>query len=377
MITKRSAGQVRFTWMRIGMWALIAAVLFAGSRTASGQAAIRVGEDVSLRFGALIQGWADWTEDPANEAYSQNLYLRRVRLLVGGQVAQNITFFIETDNPNLGRAPKNLGTGFIIQDALVEVKLADPLTISAGLMFVPFCRNCIQSAANLLSLDYSSWSFLATAATQSSVGRDIGFQAKGYLYGNRLEYRVGAFQGFRAPATPDAPIARNPFRATGRLQVNLFEPETPGIFYTGTYLGTRRVLAIGGGVDMQAAPGDNYRAWVVDAFLDHPVTDSVSATAQVDFFNYDGGNLSGAPAEQTALFAEAGLYFKPLAIMPFLRYETQNFDGAGNDNNRIQAGLGYYIKGHNANLKAAFSRVDPDVGDASKQFTVQLQLFYY
>lgn len=376
MITKRSAGQLRFTWACVGMWALFAVVLFAG-RTASGQAAIRVGEDVSLRFGALIQGWADWTEDPANEAYSQNLYLRRVRLLVGGQVAENITFFIETDNPNLGRAPKNLGTGFIVQDALVEVKFSDPLTISAGLMFVPFCRNCIQSAANLLSLDYSSWSFLATPVTQSSVGRDIGFQAKGYLYGNRLEYRVGGFQGFRDPAGPGAPAARNPFRGVGRLQVNLFEPETPGIFYTGTYLGTRRVLAIGGGVDMQAGPGDNYRAWVVDAFLDHPVTDSVSVTAQVDFFNYDGGDRFAALAEQTALFAEAGLYFKPLAIMPFLRYETQNFDGAGVDNNRLQAGLTYYIKGHNANLKAAFSRLDPDVGDASKQFTAQLQVFYY
>ena len=377
MITKRSGGQVRFTWMRVGMWALVAAVFFAGSRTASGQAAIRVGEDVSLRFGALVQGWADWTEDPANDGYSQNLYLRRVRLLVGGQVAQNVTFFIETDNPNLGRAPKNLGTGFIVQDALVEVKFSDPLTISAGLMFVPFCRNCIQSAANLLSLDYSSWSFLATPATQSSVGRDIGFQAKGYLYDNRFEYRVGAFQGFRAAAAPGAPVARNPFRAVGRLQVNLFEPETPGIFYTGTYLGTRRVLAIGGGVDMQAGPGDNYRAWVVDAFLDHPVTDSVSVTAQVDFFNYDGGDFFAALAEQTAVFAEAGLYFKPLAIMPFLRYETQNFDGAGPDNNRVQAGLSYYIKGHNANLKAAFTRVDPDVGDASKQFTAQLQVFYY
>jgi hypothetical protein len=371
MVTKRSAGQVRFTWMRVGMWTLFAVVLFAVSRTASGQAAIRVGEDVTLRFGTLIQGWADWTQDPVSEGYAQNLYLRRVRLLVGGQVAQNVTFFIETDNPNLGRAPKNLSTGFIVQDALVEVKLSDPLTISAGLMFVPFCRNCIQSAANLLTLDYSSWSFLATPATQSSVGRDIGFQAKGYLSDGRLEYRVGAFQGFRAAG------ARNPLRGVARLQVNLFEPETPGIFYTGTYLGARRVLAIGGGVDMQAGPGDNYRAWVVDAFLDHPVTDSVSVTAQVDFFNYDGGNTFATLAKQTAVFAEAGLYFKPLAIMPFLRFETQNFDAAGVDNNRIQAGLGYYIKGHNANLKAAFSRLDPDVGETSNQFTAQLQVFYY
>jgi hypothetical protein len=372
MTTERSAERVtRFT-RRAVFYALLAIAFATMSSAAGAQASIKVGEDVTIRFGTLLQGWGDWTQDPVSEGYAQNLYLRRARLLVGGQLAKNITFFIETDNPNLGRAPKALGSGFILQDALAEVKLSDPLTISAGLMFVPFCRNCIQSAATLLSLDYSSFAFLATPATQSSVGRDIGFQAKGYFNGNRIEYRVGAFQGFRAAGS------RNPLRGVGRLQINLFEPETPGIFYTGTYLGTKRVLAIGGGFDMQAGPGDNYKAWTIDAFLDHPIGDSVSVTAQVDFFAYDGGQTFPTVAEQTAIFAEAGLYFKPARLMPFVKFETQNFDAAAaNDIARYQAGITYYISGHNANLKVAYSRLNPDVGDASNQFTTQLQVFYY
>jgi hypothetical protein len=373
MTTKRSAGRViRFT-RRTGICAFTAACLTVGAEVVHAQGSIRVGEDVNIRFGTLLQGWGDWTQDPATEGYFQNLYLRRVRLLVGGQVARNITFFIETDNPNLGRAPKNLGTGFIVQDALAEVKFSDALTISGGLMFVPFCRNCIQSAATLLSLDYSSFSFLAGAPTQSSVGRDIGFQAKGYFNGNRIEYRVGAFQGFRA-ALADA---RRPLRGVGRLQVNLLQPETPGIFYTGTYLGTRRVLAIGGGIDMQAGPGDNYRGWALDAFLDHPVTDSVSVTAQLDYFSYDGGQTFPTFAEQTAIFAEAGLYFKPMRIMPFVVLETRNFAGVTPDTKRYQAGFTYYRFGHNLNWKLAYSRLDPDVGNSSNQVTTQLQLFYY
>ena len=372
MTTKRSVERVtRFT-RRAGVYAVLAFALALVSPYVQAQASIKVGEDVTIRFGTLLQGWGDWTQDPVSEGYAQNLFLRRARLLVGGQVAKNITFFIETDNPNLGRAPKALGSGFILQDALAEVKLSDPLTISAGLMFVPFCRNCIQSAATLLSLDYSSFSFLATPATQSSVGRDIGFQAKGYFNGNRIEYRVGAFQGFRAAGS------RNPLRGVGRLQVNLLDAETPGIFYTGTYLGTKRVLALGGGFDMQAGPGDNYKAWTLDAFVDYPVADSVSVTAQVDYFAYDGGQTFPTVAEQTAIFAEAGLYFKPLRLMPFVKFETQNFDAAAaNDIMRYQAGFTYYISGHNANLKVAYSRLDPDVGNASNQFTTQLQVFYY
>jgi hypothetical protein len=374
MTTKRSVERVTPFAQRAIVFALSAIALTMTVGTAYAQASIRVGEDVNIRFGALLQGWGDWTQDPATEGYFQNLYLRRARLLVGGQVARNITFFIETDNPNLGRAPKNLGTGLIVQDALAEVKFSDPLTISAGLMFVPFCRNCLQSAATLLSLDYSTFSFVATPATQSSVGRDIGFQAKGYFNGNRIEYRVGAFQGFRA-ALADA---RRPLRTVGRLQINLFEAETPGIFYTGTYLGTKRVFTIGGGVDTQAGPGDNYQAWTVDAFLDHPLTDSVSVTAQVDYFSYDGGQTFPTLAKQTAVFAEAGVYFKPMRLMPFVKYETRNFDPAGTpDEVRYQIGLTYYRFGHNTNLKAAYSRLDPDVGNSSNQFTTQLQLFYY
>ena len=72
------------------------------------------------------------------------------------------------------------------------------------------------------------------------------------------------------------------------------------------------------------------------------------------------------------------MYFARLRIMPFVKYETQNFDpAAAVDNVRYQAGFSYYITGHNANLKVAYSRLDPDTGNSSNQFTTQLQVFYY
>lgn len=357
------------------------------SAAAHGQATIKVSDDVNLRFGALLQGWADWTQDPISEGYSQNLFLRRVRLLVGGQVAKNVTFFIETDNPSLGRAgaatpAKNLATGFIVQDALAEVKFRDAFIFSGGLMFVPFCRNCIQSAATLLSLDYSSWSFLATPATQSSVGRDVGAQAKGYLAGNRVEYRVGLFQGFRQPSSPTTASGRNPLRAVGRLQVNFLEPEAQGIFYTGTYLGTKRVLAVGIGVDGQAGPDDDYRAFAVDAFLDHPVGRTMAVTAQLDFFKYDGGDLFAVPAlaEHNAIFFEGGLFLKQMRIMPFVKFETQSFAEAVDEprnSTRAQLGLTYYKAGHNANFKFAVSQLNPKVGETTNGLTGQMQVFFY
>lgn len=366
-----------------------AAAFLVNADSLEAQASIKVNDDVSIRFGTLLQPWADWTKDPVSGGYSQNIFLRRVRLLVGGTLAKNVSFFIETDNPNMGRAnpTKSLGTGFIVQDALAEIKLADELTVSAGLMFVPFCRNCIQSAATLLSLDYSSWSFLSTAATQSSVGRDVGFQAKGYLNGNRFEYRIGAFQGFRAPPPggppPTAP-GRNPLRAAARVQYNFLDPETPGIFYTGTYLGTRKVFALGAGIDAQAGANDKYQGVALDAFLDYPLTKTTSVTAQADLFRYDGKDAFGAPvlalAKQTAMFVEAGLYLKPWRLMPFVKYESQSFSETADEPRnqvRYQVGATRYVSGHNANFKGAYSRIDPKTGETTNAVTLQMQVFYY
>jgi len=47
----------------------------------------------------------------------------------------------------------------------------------------------------------SAWSFHESASAQSSVGRDTGFRAKGYLAGDHLEYRVGVTARRRCAST--------------------------------------------------------------------------------------------------------------------------------------------------------------------------------
>jgi len=193
--------QALTTW--VSRWVAAAAVLVGmmAPGAAQAQAIIKVNDDVNVKFGLLLQGWADWNQDTLSSGYAENLFLRRARFIMGGQVAKNVTFFFETDNPNLGKAPKALGTGFIVQDAYLEWKIADAFALDGGLILIPMSRNGLQSAASQLSIDYGSFTFLNSAPTQSSVGRDTGFQAKGYLVDKHLEYRIGAFQGFRNTIT--------------------------------------------------------------------------------------------------------------------------------------------------------------------------------
>jgi hypothetical protein len=85
------------------------------STPARAQIVVNAGDDVNFRLGVLGQFQADSLEDPGMNANTDNLFVRRLRLVFGGQVAKNVTFFIETDAPNLG---KTLPGGKNIQPAL-------------------------------------------------------------------------------------------------------------------------------------------------------------------------------------------------------------------------------------------------------------------
>jgi hypothetical protein len=347
------------------------AFVIAGATSARGQVLIKVNDDVNFKLGVLGQFQADWLADPTADDTTQNLFIRRIRLLFGGQVAKNVTFFVDTDAPNLGKTlanGKSISPSVVMQDAYGEFKPHDAFALDAGLMFVPFSRNSIQSAATLLPIDYGANTFTQTAATQSTVGRDAGFQAKGYVLGNRLEYRLGAFQGAR-----DARSHRS-FRYAGRVQYEFLESEGTGFFYTGTYLGAKRVLAVAAAFDTQS----DYHAYDADVFADHPVGPG-AVTAQLAYNRFNGGTtfLTLLPKQDDVLL-EVGYFVRRLKLTPVVQFTNRSIvDTDVGDESRWSVGVNYWWAGHNANIKTAYMRIDPRGLAKQNEFTIQLQLFYF
>lgn len=338
--------------------------------SARAQAVIKVSDDVNLKFGVLGQFQGDWLEDPGTGDTIRNLFIRRIRLLFGGQVAKNVTFFVETDSANLGKTVagvKNLPGTIVVQDAYGEFKAHDAVMVDAGLMFIPFSRNSIQSAATLLPIDYGAYTFAQSGPTQSSVGRDTGLQARGFLVGNRLEYRLGVFQGSR-----DTRSHRD-FRYAGRAQYEVLDAEGTGFFYSGTYLGRKKVLAVGAAFDTQ----EDYHAYDGDVFFDYPAGPG-AVTAQVAINRFDGGTtLTGLPRQNDALI-ELGYLIRELKLTPVLQFSRRDLTGAvSGDENRWSLGLDYWWAAHNANIKGAYGRIHPRGVPSQNEFTVQLQLFFF
>lgn len=336
---------------------------------AGAQVQIKVNDDTFFKLGLLLQTQADALEDPATDTYAQNVFVRRVRLLLGGQISKNLTFFLETDSPNLGKSittgTKNSQPSLYLQDAYVEWKVSDRFLLDAGLMLPSPSRNGVQSAASLMPIDYGPYTFANSAPTQSSVGRDTGIQARGYLANKRLEYRAGLYQGMRDTQNRE-------LRFTGRVQYNFWDTES-GFFYTGTNLGKKKILAIGAGIDRQ----HEYEGYAFDVFFDRPIGNG-ALTMQLDHFRYDGGAFLKSLPEQSDTLFESGYLIGKTKFMPVVQVSRRAFASpAAHDETRYGAGVNYFISGHNANIKTLYTRIDNHAFDGANQLTVQIQFFYY
>lgn len=359
----------------------------------------------TLRVGLLLQPQFQMLGSNSLDGNSYNLYIRRTRLLVAGTLFGNFEYFFDTDYPNLFLATNEAQTatanatttkatpGMNIQDAFATWKaMGDMVKVDVGYMLPPMAHNAVQGAGTLYSWDYFAFSFLSTAnmllgSSGNPVGRDVGFQLRGLLFNGHLEYRAGLFQGLRATDEPAAMTqtattvgSNNFFRATGRLQVNLLDPE-PGFFYAGTYLGKKKILSFGITGDTQKS----YHYYGGDVFADLPLGPGIF-TAQVDVVHMTGGSFipfvpatmttpASGLAKQTAFMSEIGYNIDAIRLSPIARAEYLWSDAP--NQGHYGGGVAFWPYGHASNLKAFYMR---NTVEGSKhgdnQVNVQWQLYF-
>jgi hypothetical protein len=354
----------------------------------------------TIKIGLLVQPQFQMLGSNTLDGDAYNLYIRRTRLLVAGTLFGQFEYFFDTDYPNLFLATSEAPTaaanatttkatpGMNIQDAFITWKpMGDMIKVDAGYMLPPMAHNAVQGAGTLYSWDYFAFSFLSTAntllgSTASPVGRDAGVQFRGLWLDGHIDLRLGLFQGLRATDQPAAMGdtattvgSNNFFRATGRLQINLLDPE-PGFFYAGTYLGKKKILSLGITGDTQKS----YHYYGGDVFADLPLGPGIF-TAQVDVVHMTGGTFI-ALAKQTALMSEIGYNFEGFNISPIFRFEqlwggTSSGGTTSVNQTRAGGGLAFWPYGHNTNLKAFYMH-DAVAGSphAANQINVQWQLYF-
>ncbi len=351
--------------------------------------------NIKVRF--LLQSQYQTTEDaaPSGDGWDNEMFLRRARIILAGNVNKWIHFFVETDNPNMGKNGNWAPTSFI-QDAFVDFQFMKEFNVAAGMILLPFTHHNRQSAASLNTLDYHN--LFSGRFVTDKVWRDAGIEARG-IVANIFDYKVGIFNGLRGKAVDGLPTL-NPDdmpRITGRVAINVFEPEE-AFFYGGTYLGKKRVLQFGAGFDLQPGAiltdmGDTamYTAVSGDAFLDLPLNDKMELTAQAAFvwFNRGFDAVAGADPDAPLTFtankgsgygAYGDIGFRYDFIQPTIGGEWFDSDVDSADLMNIRGGVQYWFKGHSANLKLEYAYLKTALGtDDEKglsQITLQSQFLF-
>jgi len=327
-------------------------------------------EKQSFKIGLLGQLQAESADVAGTDDTANNLFFRRLRILMGLTLSDKLSVFLDTDSPNLGKS-SNAGvkdTGDVyIQDFAATYKLSQGFMLDGGLLLLEQSYNHNQSAASLMTTDYGPYTFVESGPTTSRVGRDYGLRARGYLGGDHFEYRAGVYQGVRGNN------ASNDFRFVGRVMYSFFTPQV-GLFYRGTSLGKTRTLSIGGSFDTQ----EEYDSLGADFFFDQPLGGGNGFTLQADYVQIDGDTFLPALPEQTNLMVESGIYIASIKLQPFVQYASQNFDDPARiDEERYTAGLGYFHSGHNNNLKLSYTRIEPKRGENRDQINLQWQIFQF
>ena len=331
-----------------------------------------------LRIGALVHMYAAAQQDGYSNTQADDLQgwnkgfaIHRTRILLGGELSSKGSFFIETELPSsIGTInadhSKNVKVSQILLDAQYQYVFTNSFQLIAGKQLVSNNRNGLQAAGALLTGDFSAsqyrYNMYADSPLQGDFGRDLGVNARGFLFQDRLEYRMGVFTGRMLDG-------KDPLRYVGRLAYNFLEKDLD-YYYTGTSLGSRKLLTWGAGFDTQSS----YQNYSTDIFLDYPLHDQGALSLNAAFQYMTGGTSDGKYSfaksipQQTVQFLELGYYFKRLRLQPWIKYEhiavsakaEQSGDLSPADFNKQQsgslygAGLNYFFDGLRANLRFSY-----------------------
>ena len=271
-----------------------------------------------INLGMTHQIWLRYTNmNPNSGLYGSptksmfDVSLRRTRFVLNGQLTDKTYFFVQFGQNNFNlKSTKYRGAFF--HDAFGEYHVSEKLHLGAGLTGLSgLLRNASPSVGSMLSLDAPLYQ-QATNSVNDQFLRKLSVYAKGYL-GN-LSYKV---------ALTNPMAVQNTTTSIGDLntEISAFSTQAPSIQYQaylayqffdresilnpytkGTYLGAKKILAVGAGVIQQSntmwllnSAGDttyhNMLLWGADIFYESKMdsTHNYSITTYGAYSYYDFG----------------------------------------------------------------------------------------
>jgi hypothetical protein len=365
-------------------------LLLAGIGRAGAAATVTFGDDnsESLSIGMGIRASYDDVEGGAadGKSDSNDFSLDSVRLYINGSLNSwlKATFNTERTSDSV-----NVLDGYIRFEPIPE------FNVWIGRMLPPSDRSNLDGPYYL-----SSWLYPGVVSQYPSIfdGRDDGATVWGKLFGKKLVYSAGLFNGHNRIA--GASNQSDNLLYAGRIVYNFLDPEdNPAYYESSTYYGSADILTLGAafqyqkdGVGTYLQKGD-YTAFNVDGLFEKKVLNGGAVTLEGAYYHYDTDgvvdvsptfNGAGAFSNVGGLtqghgFLVSGAFLFPTKVLygkfqPVVRY--QDFDATITKvtTKQTDGGVNYIIDGHNARISAVYSYTQTSGERDSHQFVLGAQL---
>ena len=292
--------------------------------------------NVSVQFQPQFLVTEAGSPDGTSAAY--DVFVRRTRLLVNGDVGPSFTYLLQIDNANFGKWGNFTGRA-IVQDAWVgwaPTGITGPavLYIDAGILLVPISRHMLQSTTNFITADAQTDGFRFPGNAFPAF-RDTGVQLRGWALNKKIGFRGGVYEGYTPAAATLGGAPANANTTTGVANCN---PATPGSCIT-----PKRNPMLGGFVNFDIIGSEeggwlygDYK-WGKDMILSVNVSGNYQSQATKNAFGnladvqvYGGGIYLNLPMTEAAEFVAEGT-----------AYLNSNGSASGNTGLGLSGAVGY------------------------------------
>lgn len=338
----------------------------------------------------------------SDSAENDRWHLKAGRLRAKGVVNKYAMAFIQTDTADGEMA---------VLDAFAAITPDSALNIFIGRNMAPSSRQNLTSTEAMLAVDRPAianksltWGARAVPVfgtkdyadsnpgiNSEIMNRDTGITFHGLispLAGLYVKYYLGTYNGIQLEDNSGKSFEKPRF--TGRVQLNLFDPEE-NYYNFSTYIKEKKTVSVGASYDYQnrvaksASEWADYRYYSLDLFTEMPIGPGsltfeaaymglgLSGTSAFASTEIPVSGASGKSAEGSGYFAQAGYYINK--VQPWIMYESwesTSSEGQGGFWSG-RAGVTYYIKDHNASVKFGVEYFKPE--DASEQGSILSMVF--
>jgi hypothetical protein len=290
-------------------------------------------DGVTLNIGVQLQMQvlANENGDASGSRWSADVFARRTRLLVNGDIGPSLSYLLQLDNANFGKYGNTSGRA-IVQDAWVGwaptgAHGSNVLFIDAGILLIPISRHLLESTTNFITADVHTDSFRLTG-NQFPGLRETGLQLRGWVAGKRIGFRGGVYEGTRAFNVPGADRASLP-QLAGFVNFDIIGSEEGSWVYGAYRWSTAPVLSVGiSGLYQSHAVKNavlptstqsfaNQKLASAGLYLDLPIAGDSEVVLEAT--GYSSGNGTASADTGKGFFADVGYRWRWLA--PYASYE--------------------------------------------------------